>query len=66
MRLSEKKLDTETYTRYSGYPGGLYKDSMRDVRSKSGSAKLLEIAIRGMLPHNKLEQKFMRNLKIEN
>lgn len=65
--LDEKRKDARTYTRYTGYPGGLYISTQREISErKGGQAKLLEMAVKGMLPGNKLKDKLMRNLTINN
>ena len=57
------KLQQKVYTRYSGYPGGLKKQTLEDALEKR-PAFVLEHAIRGMLPHNKLGRKLMKKVRI--
>lgn len=64
MRLTQHKLKTKTYARYSGYPGGLKFPSLEQVIAKKGYGESLKLAIRGMLPRNKLRAKFMTKLTI--
>ncbi len=58
-----KKLQ-KTYSRYSGYPGGLKQPTMQQVIDKKGYKELFKEAVSGMLPKNKLRQKMMNNLTI--
>src|SRR5947208_3105978 len=53
IRVSGKKMTDKTYYRHSGYPGGLREFSLEDLLS-SHPERVLEKAVRGMLPHNKL------------
>lgn len=54
---------TKTYYRHSGYPGGLTETSLEDQRIKD-SSKVIEAAVRGMLPKNKLQDGRLKRLKI--
>ena len=62
--IDQKKILQKTYSRYSGYPGGLKKPTMKQVVSKHGYKELFKEAVSGMLPKNKLRSKMMNNLKI--
>jgi large subunit ribosomal protein L13 len=62
--VSNKKMEQKTYKNYSGYPGGLKERSMKKVISDKGMKEPLRIAIRGMLPKNKLRDRMMKNLII--
>lgn len=64
LKLPADKLKTKTYTRYSGYPGGLKFLTLEQVVDKKGYAEPLRLAIRGMLPRNKLRGRLMARLKI--
>jgi large subunit ribosomal protein L13 len=61
--VTGNKLDTKTYYRHSGYPGGLTETSMREVMEKD-STKAVFAAVRGMLPVNKLRDGRLERLKI--
>ncbi len=52
------------YTRYSGYPGGLKKETMEHLIKRKGYRDIFEKAVRGMLPSNKLRDRMMKNLVI--
>lgn len=64
LKVSEKKLKEKFYTRYSGYPGGLKELSMAHVVGKKGYAEAISIAIKGMLPDNKLKKGMMKALTV--
>lgn len=61
--LTGKKETQKFYYWHSGYPGGLKRISVRDTR-RSHPTRILEHAIRGMLPKTALGEQQMRKLKI--
>lgn len=63
MRVTQKRLDTKMYHRVSGYPGGLSTISMRDQLEKFPE-RVIQHAVKGMLPHNKLGRKLLKRLKV--
>lgn len=63
-RINPKKLKTVEYTRYSGYPGGLKKETMEEVIAKKGYSELYRRAVYGMLPSNRLRDRMMKNLTV--
>ena len=63
IRVTGKKAKTKKYYRHTGYPGGLRSENYSDL-IKSNPEKILEKAIWGMLPHNKLGRKIYKKLKI--
>lgn len=63
IRLSGNKRYIKIYKHYSGYPGGLKEISFEKV-FKEHPERVLEHAIRGMLPNNKLRKQMMKNLTI--
>jgi large subunit ribosomal protein L13 len=64
MFVKEKKRLQKKYTHYTGYQGGLRKNSMSQVISKNGYAEILRRAIYGMVPSNKLRSPRMKQLII--
>jgi len=52
------------YTKFSGYPGGLNIKSMEQLIAKHGKGGVLKLAVKGMLPKNKLTPKIIKNLII--
>ena len=65
VKLTGKKWDDKEYIRHTGYPGGQRFQSPRDLKAKSASL-LVEKAVRGMLPKNRLGRKIFRNLYVYN
>lgn len=63
--ISEKKKGQKTYERYSGYPGGLKSSTMGEVIEKKGYEEVFRMAVKGMLPKNKLQSIMMKNLIVE-
>lgn len=62
--VDDKKMDQKTYSRYSGYPGGLRQPTMKQVIAKKGYSEIFKEAVSGMLPKNKLRTKMMNNLTV--
>ena len=63
VRLTGKKFTQKQYVRYTGYPGGLRKETPEDVMRKD-PRRLIERAVRGMLPRNRLGRKLFHNMKV--
>ena len=63
LNFAQKKLDSKMYYRHSGYPGGLSQIVLRDLMAKNPE-RVIEKAVWGMLPKNKLGRKLMTRLKI--
>jgi len=61
VRLTGKKADEKVYVRHTGYPGGQRISTPRLLNQKSPTI-LLEKAVRGMLPKNRLGRQMYRNL----
>lgn len=61
--LSGKKEDTKTYTRYSGFPGGLKKKSFQELKENKPE-EIIKRAVSGMLPKNKLRDRRLTRLFI--
>ncbi len=59
--LTGDKAMTKKYHHYSGYPGGITSITFRD-QMKKDSRKVLEAAVYGMLPKNKLRDQMMTRL----
>jgi len=64
LRVSEKKRLQKIYTRYTGYPGGLRKESLGSLVGRKGNVAALKKAIRGMLPRNTMLVARLKNLSI--
>jgi large subunit ribosomal protein L13 len=63
VRVTGRKLDQKFYHRHSGYPGGLRSTSLRDQLA-THPERVLEAAVRGMLPKNKLGRQMIKKLKV--
>ena len=64
LKVDPRKLDTKEYSSYSGYPGGLRKETMQKVATTQGYRNIVERAVKGMLPDNKLKKEFLKNLTV--
>jgi large subunit ribosomal protein L13 len=63
VSFSGTKLENKEYVRYSGYPGGQKFTSAQELHQKHPE-RLIEKAIKGMLPKNTLGRAIYRNLKV--
>jgi large subunit ribosomal protein L13 len=61
VKLTGNKMDQKEYVRHSGYPGGQKFVTPRELMIKKPTA-VVEYAIKGMLPKNKLSNQLFRNL----
>lgn len=63
INLTGNKLEDKTYIRYTGYPGGQRSLSAKILMQKN-PAQMVEKAVKGMLPKNKLGAQLFRNLNV--
>jgi large subunit ribosomal protein L13 len=63
VKLTGAKLDVKVYRRHTGFPGGLKTVAARDRQAKYPE-RLIEDAVRGMLPKSKLGRKQLKKLKV--
>ncbi|UCH60200.1 MAG: 50S ribosomal protein L13 [Anaerolineales bacterium] len=63
VRVTGNKMDEKIYYRHSNYPGGLSEITLRQQLAKHPE-RVLKSAVWGMLPHNKMGRKILKNLKI--
>lgn len=63
VTVTGNKLTEKFYYRYSGYPGGLTGISLRDQLERHPD-RVIEHAVWGMLPHNKLGRAMLKKLKV--
>jgi len=63
IKLSGDKMENKEYNRYTGWIGGYKTEYAKDVLVKHPD-RLIELAVKRMLPKNKLANDFMRRLKI--
>ena len=62
-KLTGRKEDQKVYRRHSGYPGGLREDRAKVVRAEKPE-RMMEEAVRGMLPKSKLGDAMYRKLNV--
>ncbi len=63
VKVTGKKPEQKIYYRYSGYPGGLKSAAFKEVFDRDPS-RVIELAIKGMLPHNRLGRAMFKKLKV--
>ena len=63
MRVTGKKLDQKMYYRHSGYVGNLKTFRLRELM-ESKPDRVLELAVKGMLPKNHMGRQMLRRLKV--
>ncbi len=63
VQVTGKKLTDKIYTRFSGYPGGLKRETLRDLL-KRRPTEAMRHAVAGMLPKNKLRDRLLKRLFI--
>jgi large subunit ribosomal protein L13 len=63
VKLTGRKETQKIYRRHSGYEGGLREDRAKEVRQRQ-PIRLVEEAVRGMLPKTKLGDAMYRKLKV--
>ena len=63
VTLSGSKMETKQYIRYTGYPGG-QRFSTPALELAKNPERVLETAVRGMLPKNRLGRALFRNMHV--
>jgi large subunit ribosomal protein L13 len=63
VRVTGKKPVQKVYYRYSGYPGGLKSPTFREMFERD-PGRVIELAVKGMLPHNRLGRAMIKKLKV--
>jgi large subunit ribosomal protein L13 len=63
IHVTGRKLNQKVYYRHSGYPGGLKEVSLRKMLEERPT-RVIEHAVRGMLPKNRLGRKMLKKLKV--
>ena len=63
VKLTGAKEEQKRYRRHSGYPGGLREETAKALRQRIPT-RLVEAAVRGMLPRTKLGKQMYRKLKV--
>ena len=63
VTVTGRRLDQKVYYHHSGYPGGIKSITLRDQLEKHPT-RPVELAVKGMLPKNKLGRKMLKKLKV--
>lgn len=63
IRVTGNKEKAKTYYKHSGYPGGMKSKTVEKVR-QSAPERIIEAAVKGMLPKNPLGRAMFRKLKV--
>ena len=63
IQVTGNKLDQKRYYRHSGYPGGLRSRTLREQLERRPT-EVLRVAVKGMLPKNRLARQQLTKLKI--
>ena len=63
VKLSGSKESDKVYFRHTGYPGGVKETKYSEMMQKFPE-RIVENAVKGMLPHNRLGRKILLNLKV--
>jgi len=63
VKLTGSKLDSKVYYRHTGYPGGIRKVTAGRLL-ETRPERMIEMAVRGMLPRNRLARRLFTKLKI--
>lgn len=61
--VTGQKEDDKMYYKHSGYPGGLKEATLSELRTKY-SERIIEAAVKGMLPKNKLAAERLKRLRV--
>ncbi len=63
VKVTGRKPEQKIYYRYSGYPGGLKSATFKEAFDKD-PRRVIELAVKGMLPHNRLGRAMFKKLKV--
>lgn len=63
VKVTGRKKEDKIYYRHSGYPGGLKQETLGDLLSRT-PARVIELAVKGMLPKNPLGRAMFRKLHV--
>ncbi len=63
VKVTGRKEKLKVYTRYSGYPGGLRKETLGELRARKPE-EIIKHAVSGMLPKNRLRDKMLKRLYV--
>jgi large subunit ribosomal protein L13 len=63
VKVTGEKAEQKIYYRHSGYPGGLKSQRFEELFGKD-PVRVIELAVKGMLPHNRLGRAMFKKLKV--
>lgn len=63
VKVTGRKMTDKIYYRHSGYPGGLKQDTLGDILRRT-PIRVIEMAVKGMLPKNPLGRAMYRKLNV--
>lgn len=63
VKLTGKKWDDKKHYSHTNHPGGINEITYKELRAKDPEF-IIEKAVKGMLPHNKLGRKMLKKLKV--
>jgi large subunit ribosomal protein L13 len=63
VKVTGEKAEQKIYYRHSGYPGGLKSQRFEELFGKN-PVRVMELAVKGMLPHNRLGRAMFKKLKV--
>lgn len=63
VKVTGKRLELKEYFHYTGYPGGATYEKYQDILQKKPE-RVVERAVKGMLPHNRLGRQIFKKLKV--
>lgn len=63
VKVTGKKLKDKIYYHHSGYPGGLKQRTFKELLEKHPE-RIIELAVKRMLPKNRLGRKMLKRLKV--
>jgi large subunit ribosomal protein L13 len=63
VKVTGKKAKQKVYYRHSGYPGGLKSQRFEELFGKD-PGRVIELAVKGMLPHNSLGRAMFKKLRV--
>ncbi len=64
LYIRERKRSRTIYTTYSGYPGGLKRESLASLSARKGNGEALRRAVARMLPRNTMHTPRLKNLTV--
>ncbi|HUF52356.1 MAG TPA: 50S ribosomal protein L13 [Dehalococcoidia bacterium] len=63
IKVTGNKLEDKTYWRHTGYMGGIKSQNLATMMERHPE-RVIELAVRGMLPRNKLSKHVLRHMKV--